>query len=59
MREQRKYDVTFESVKTGDKRTIQVTTTDGISAARIVYANFGRKKIKVISSRVIKEKTDE
>lgn len=59
MKRQRTYNVTFETVKTGDARTVQVTTTDGISAARIVYANFGRKKIKVISSRVIKEKTDE
>lgn len=55
MRHQRKYDVTFENLKTGDKRTVQITTTDSISAARLAYANFGRKKIEVISAKVVKE----
>lgn len=55
MKKQRTYDVTFETLKTGDKRTVQVTTTDGVSAARIVYANFGGKKINVTSSKVVKD----
>lgn len=55
MRQQRKYNVTFEVLKTGDVRTVQITTTDSVSAARLAYANFGRKKIKVTSSKVVKE----
>lgn len=55
MKRQRTYNVTFETVKTGDTRTVQVTTTDGVSAARIVYASFGGKKIKVTSAKVVKE----
>lgn len=55
MKKQRKYNVVFETLKTGDKRTVQVTTTDGVNAARIVYANFGGKKIKVTSAKPVKE----
>lgn len=51
---QRKYNVTFEVLKSGDMRTVQITTTDSINAARIAYANFGRKKIKVTSAKVVK-----
>jgi hypothetical protein len=55
MKRQRKYNVTFEILKTGCTRTVMVTTTDSLSAARIVYANFGGKKIKVTSAKVVKE----
>lgn len=56
MKIQRKYNVTFRDIKTKDERTVQVTTTDSINASNIVYANFGgRKKIKVISAKVVKE----
>lgn len=51
---QRKYNVTFEILKSGDTRTVQITTTDSINAARIAYATFGRKKIKVTSAKVVK-----
>lgn len=55
MKKQRKYNVVFKTLKTGDERTVQVTTTDSINAARIVYANFGGKKIKVTSAKVVKD----
>jgi hypothetical protein len=55
MKRQRKYNVTFEILKTGCTRTVMVTTTDSLSAARIVYTNFGGKKIKVTSAKVVKE----
>jgi hypothetical protein len=59
MKKLRNYDVTFENLRTGCTRTVQVTTTDSVNAARIVYANFGGKKIKVTSAKVVKdEQTD-
>lgn len=56
MKTLRNYNVTFRDIKTKDERTVRVTTTDSINASNIVYANFGgRKKIKVISAKVVKE----
>lgn len=59
MKKLRNYDVTFEILKTGCTRTVRVKTTDSVSAARLVYVNFGGKKIKVTSAKVVKdEQTD-
>lgn len=55
MKKQRKYNVTFEDVKTKDQRTVQIQTTDSLTAAKLAYQTFGGKKIKVVSSKVIKE----
>ena len=55
MKNQRKYKVTFEDVKTNDQRTVQIHTTDSLTASKLAYQTFGRKKIKVVSAKVIKE----
>lgn len=59
MKNQRKYKVTFEDVKTKNQRTVQIQTTDSLTAAKLAYQTFGRKKIKVISAKVIKEDVKE
>lgn len=56
MKSQRQYDVRFSTLKSGETRTVRVSTTDGINAARLVYMSFGgRKKIIVLSAEVVKD----
>lgn len=55
MKGQRTYNVIFETVKTGEKRTVRVVSTDGLNATRAVYKSFGGRKINVVSVKVVKK----
>ena len=59
-REQRTYDVTFKTLERNPvTRTVRVKCVDSVHASMVVYQTFGRKKIKVISAKVIKEDVKE
>lgn len=55
-RQQRWYAVVFETIERKPiRRTIKVQCVDSVHASMIVYAQFGRKKIKVKSAKPSKE----
>lgn len=56
MKEQRDYDVTFKTIdRIPVERTVRVKCVDSVHASMVVYKNFGRKRIKVISARKVQE----
>lgn len=59
-REQRWYEVTFKTIERNPiTRTVKVQCCDSVHASALVYQQFGRKKIKVKSAKLIKENEDE
>lgn len=54
MKEQRWYEVTFETVERNPMiRKVKVQCCDSVHASMIVYQQFGRKKIKVKSAKKV------
>ena len=56
-RENRKYDVTFETLDKRNpiKRTVRVECCDSVHASMLVYREFGKRKIKVKSAMKVRE----